>query len=68
MKINEIHCEEGSFWQLPNGVEYPISYPLERVQEIIEQLYPELLTNSRPCQCGSGQPWVNCSVSSQYCG
>lgn len=25
-------------------------------------------SNERPCQCGSGQPWVVCSANSQYCG
>lgn len=22
----------------------------------------------RPCQCGSGEPWVSCSKGSSYCG
>ena len=25
-------------------------------------------SNERPCQCGSGQPWVSCSANSSYCG
>lgn len=24
--------------------------------------------NNRPCTCGSGQHWANCSAGSQYCG
>lgn len=29
---------------------------------------PALTNHDRPCQCGSGQPWVSCSAASQYCG
>lgn len=25
-------------------------------------------SNTRPCQCGSGEEWVNCSANSTECG
>lgn len=25
-------------------------------------------SNERPCQCGSGEPWVSCSATSSFCG
>lgn len=34
-------------------------------EEVLFQLTRE---EPRQCTCGSGQPWVNCSEQSQYCG
>jgi len=42
---------------------YTDEYLSLRLQEIEDDK-----ANSRPCNCGSGEPWASCSVNSSYCG
>jgi len=41
----------------------------ERGQVVaVRRLICSLPWEPRPCQCGSGEPWVNCGEGSPYCG
>lgn len=52
-------------------------YSLEEVAELEELIgyhaweglaVAEPICNERPCQCGSGEPWVSCSAADPCCG
>lgn len=54
---------------LEEAAQWGCEYSALQLQELgVWEKAPTPNSNERPCQCGSGQPWVSCTAVSQYCG
>jgi hypothetical protein len=57
-----------------NLTEFMLTLASQGDEDAIEWVIEHVLesdsddSNTRPCQCGSGEEWVNCSSNSTECG